>query len=259
MRIESLKTCCVVVTRPAVQAESLVRRFKVSAAKVICFPGISIEPAEDLSGPERIIQDLDRYQHLVFTSVNAARFGMDLVDHYWPQWPVGLNWYAIGEATAKELRSHDIIAQVPKVSSSEGLLAMAPLQQISEHKVLIFKGVGGRTLLQETFIQRKAKVVCAEVYQRVRPEASAAALSEIKAAITEPSMQVVMVVSSVEILKNMEILLGILWTEFKHRLLIVVSERIAIQARKKGFSQVLVAASASDSAIESALIRYMER
>ena len=255
--IKPLKACSVVVTRPVAQAASLIRRLELSGAKVIFFPGVTILPAEDLPRQERIIQDLDRYHHLIFTSVNAARFGMDLVDRYWPQWPVGLNWYAIGAATAQVLKSHDIIAQVPKISSSEGLLAMAGLQEMFEQKVLIFKGVGGRTLLQETFIQRKAEVVCVEVYQRECPEVPVSALNEIDATLTQASVQLVMVVTSVDILKNMETLLGILWGEFKHRLLVVISERIAVYAREKGFSRVVVAASAGDSAIEQALLRHL--
>ena len=85
---------------------------------------------------------------MIFISANAVRFGLALVDDYWPQLPTGLNWYAIGVATAAVLARHGIAAITPRrFMSSEGLLAVPALQHVSDQRVLIVKGEGGRECL----------------------------------------------------------------------------------------------------------------
>ena len=80
---------------------------------------------------------------MIFISANAVRLGMALVEDYWPQLPAGLNWYAIGAATAEGCLSATGIAAITpgSVMSSEGFsLAIPALQDVREQRVLIVKG-----------------------------------------------------------------------------------------------------------------------
>jgi uroporphyrinogen-III synthase len=146
----------VLVTRPAGQETALCNAVQGAGYTVFSQPLLELRAVSELSAPQRqLLLDLDRYQHIIFISGNAVSFGMDCIENYWPQLPAALNWYAIGEATADLLEKFGIDAITPgAVMTSEGLLAVAPLQKVADQRILIVKGEGGRATLRQELQRR---------------------------------------------------------------------------------------------------------
>jgi uroporphyrinogen-III synthase len=246
----------VLVTRPAAQAASLCELVEGAGLNAIRQPMIEISPLPEL--PPRQLQmvlDLDLYQHVIFVSSNAVRLGMDWIGQYWPQLPLGLQWYAIGGATAEYLEEQGVAVLQPETEmNSEGLLALPGLQAVDRERVLIIKGEGGRKKLADTLRERGARVDQLSVYRRNPPAVSAGALS----ALFRENRFAAIVFSSGEGLHNMLSLLGEGEPEHLREIpLIVPGERVAEAASDSGFKTVVIARNATDQAIMEALRQHV--
>lgn len=246
----------VLVTRPVGQADGLIQSLKAAGFDpVLHQPMLELLPLTDIPAPQRqCIVDLDLYQHIIFISANAVRFGLACIDDYWPQLPTGLNWYAIGESTAAILEDRGVAVLTPgEQMSSEGLLALPELDSVANQRVLIVKGVGGRDTLREVLSGRGAQVEEFACYRRACPVMASGELAQ---SLQQASIDVVLV-SSGEGLQNMLTLLSDTEsTKFKDIGLIVPSPRVAAQARQAGFNDVVTAANASDAAMQQALQQW---
>ena len=134
--------------------------------RLIHRPILKIVPIELDHRALETIQNLDLYDHIIFISTNAAIYGMNALIDRWPQWPLKLKWYAVGESTADRLRNSGIEPIVPEVYSSEGLLRLETLNNIENHRVLILRGLGGRETLKKGLLTRGASVEYLELYER---------------------------------------------------------------------------------------------
>lgn len=248
----------VLITRPAGQSQALCDAVAALGCNTHVQPLLSLEALPGLSPAQRQhLVDLDLYQHVIFVSGNAVKFGMDCIEDYWPQLPAGINWYAVGDATAAMLRDFGIEAITPgRVMSSEGLLALPQLQEVAGQRILIVKGEGGRATLQKVLSGRDAKVDELACYRRCCPKL---APGEMAARLSRWRIQLVMI-SSGEGLANMQALLSPQETsKFRDIHLIVPSARVADMARAAGFERVIVAENASDKAMASALETWQAR
>lgn len=243
----------VLVTRPAGEAaDRLCAAVKAAGYEVYSQPLLELAGLGQLAAAERhMLLDLDHFQHIIFISGNAVRFGMELVNDHWPQLPVGINWYAVGAATAHSLERFHIQAITPgKTMSSEGLLALPYLLNVQGQRVLIIKGEGGRDTLRTELMRRGALVDELACYRRTLPDLPAGQLA---AQITQQVIDVIML-SSGEGLANLLLLLSPAeTTKLKAVGLIVPSERVADMARGAGFEQIVIAENASDVAMLRAL------
>lgn len=235
----SLEDLRVIVTRPQAQAQELAQSLAVLGAEVLQIPGLEIWPAPESWAVRQQFQNLDVYQHVIFTSVNAVHFGMQWIDRYWPQWPQGLNSYSVGPGTAKALTAHHLESFLPTRFSSEGLLELPALKTVNETRVLIVKGQGGRSLLKETLEARGAMVDCADVYQRVCPKPDAVIVSQLDTWLRQ-AQPVFLLLSSIEIMQNIKAQLQPCWNELRKCLVLAVSERVAQAAHQEGFQYVHV-------------------
>jgi uroporphyrinogen-III synthase len=198
-----------------------------------------------------MVLDLDHYQHIIFISANAVHFGMAVVTDHWPQLPVGINWYAVGDATARGLERFDIQAVTPGSDmTSEGLLSLPYLRNIEGQRVLIVKGEGGRHTLRTELLRRGALVDELACYRRGLPELAAGALAQ---RIAQWQIDLILI-SSGEGLANLLLLLSPAeTTKLKAIDLIVPSQRVAEMARDAGFGRIVTAENASDVAMLRAL------
>ena len=248
----------VLVTRPQGQADALVSAIDGLGARASHYPVMRISA---LSDPERIqrckqpILALDEYQQVIFISTNAVYFGMEWIEQYWPQLPLGIKWYGIGKRTSEQLSA----AAVPLTNTassergamnSEALLQHESLQQLQGQKLLIIRGVGGRDYLQQQLQQRGGRVDYAECYQRSLVDKP---LGEINSFIDERGINT-LCINSVESLENFCTLLGsdgLL--RVKKFSLLVPSKRVAVAAQQAGFENIIQATNASDEAMLTAL------
>jgi uroporphyrinogen-III synthase len=244
------------VTRPAGgSADALCAALRQAGFEVYHQPLLQVTALPALSGAQRsLLLGLDLYQHVIFISSNAVRFGMDRVDEYWPQLPVGITWYAIGDATARALAGYGIDAATPGSDmTSEGLLALPGLEDVRNDRVLIVKGEGGRDTLRKALVQRGARVDELACYRRSPPDVAA---GELAAKLSGWGIDAILV-SSGEGLANLQLLLTPAETsKLKGMALVVPSERVARLARDIGFDQVVTAENASDAAMLRALATW---
>lgn len=257
MSARALSGWQVLVTRPQGQAEPLLSAIRAAGGRPAHIPVLAIAAlgADDadrtiLLRARSLAQALERYQHVIFISTNAVQFGAPLLEAFWPQWPLGLQWHAIGAATAAALREHGMTVTAPDGSmDSDALLALPSLQQLSAQRVLIVRGVGGRDDLAVGLRARGAQVDYLECYHRQRPLGSADALAQW---LAQRGERAALCVHSGESLHN---LLALATGDTLRSLpLVVPGERVAALARQAGFSTIAAADNATTDAIVAALV-----
>lgn len=253
MKGSSLTSVRALVTRPEPQAHQLAEAIIARQGQAVVMPMIDIQPLPETQQIRDIILNLDQYNKIIITSRPSAQIGLELLEQYWPQLPLHLQWFAIGKSTASDL-SHFMIKPCYSNNGvdSEALLNEPELQSVSGCKVLIIKGQGGRELLQQKLQARGAKVETLEVYQRQRSEYPQYAVVK----KLESSHINVILCGSGETVTH----LGHYLPEPSRSdyLVIVPSERVARHALELGFQQVHNANGASNHAILSALAETIQ-
>jgi len=242
----------VLVTRPEGQGQFIGEALRQRGWQPVFCPMLQIEPLLELSGQQRqLIRDLAECAHVIFVSANAARLGMECIESGWPQLPVDLQWYTVGNASAAVLADFGVHAQQPQTEfTSEGLLALPALQSVAGQRVLIIKGEGGRQHLQQSLQERGARVDELALYRRRCPDLGKGEL----ASIIQAGRCEAMLLSSGEGLRNMVSLLQQDELPAVQALVVVVpGSRVADEARELGFGRVVCAANATDAAMIEAL------
>lgn len=153
------------------QAQAWTQALQAYGADVIELPLLELAACALSQDDKAKLLNLDRYDACVFVSANAAKFGLEAVADYWPQWPYGLAAIAVGGASAAPLQAAALNVLLPETADSEGLLAMPELQaeQIAGKRVLLFRGSQGRELLLQTLRQRGASVDVLALYDVLLP------------------------------------------------------------------------------------------
>ena len=246
---DALSGCTVLVSRPAKQSAPLLKMIRQQGGTPLSLPMIDVEAVPDT---EKVmhIDNLADYDYVIFASVNAVDFFLPLLI---PGKGIGEETalVAIGRATAQclaqKLRPATIVPSENQTFNTENLLQHPELVEIQGKQILLVKGEGGRQLLAETLRARGAEVTEAIVYRRIRLEYEHQVLQE--------TIDVVdlLTATSIEILQNLCVQFAD-WSVRLYQLpLIVISERIAHQARSRGFRHVLVTQQADDQAIVKSL------
>jgi uroporphyrinogen-III synthase len=255
----------IIITRPKLQAENWAKILCDLGASVSLVPLMEIVPvslAAQIQPIKNCILNLDGYSKVIFVSQNAVVHGMEWIDRYWPQLPTRLEYFAVGAATAAQLAAHDLIVQdLAQVQdgpmTSETLLDSPSLQDVGGQKIVIFRGVGGRSHLGDVLTARGAQVDYCELYERRLPEQACA---EFSFCVTSTPATLVRVVTlhSGEALENLVTALAAmnLRAEFLpfYLALLVPSLRVASQAQQLGFNTIYVAANATDASMLQGLI-----
>ena len=225
---------CVLVTRPAGQADVLLARLQDAGFDAVHAPALAICPLPLTSAQQRLLMDVDHHHAVFFVSPNAARLGVAALGDLWPQWPVGVHWLAVGDATAAILRAAGLPAASPADGfNSEAVLTLPCLQSLAEKKVLILRGDSGRELFADTLRARGAQVQTLALYRR-----------ECAAEFTWPAVPVdAVLVTSVESWQCLSQRAG---AQLEGRLIVAGSARIADTLRAAGHEKIEVAASPHD-------------
>ena len=245
----------VLVTRPPGQAQELCAAVAAAGFTAHSLPMLQLLPlAEPAPAQRQLVQDLDRFQHIIFVSGNAVRFGMAWLESHWPQLPLGLQWYAVGDATAALLLPFGIEAHTPGADmTSEGLLALPQLQDLTGQRVLLVKGEGGRQALAAKLAERGARVDELACYRRSAPSLGAGVLAQ---RLREWDIGLIMISSGEGFANLLALLSPAETTKFSYITLLVPSARVAQMALAAGFGRVITAENASDSAMLRALAAW---
>lgn len=235
----------ILVIRPSRQADQFIALLEQSGAQVFHTPVMSIEPIVDGQAIKNLILEVDNFDKAICVSGNAAQLTLDWLDRYWPMMPVGIEFFAVGQQTAKILGAADITALSPSGrQNTEALLALPELQDLSHQRVIIFRGCGGREILADTLIERGARVDYCELYKRViNPDQALLARQQL-------SQMDCLVAHSGELLQALGDQSGELGAEIA---VVVPSERVAEIARELGYKNIVSAESALPESMLAAL------
>lgn len=231
----------VLLTRPNGENDGLASMLRSKSCQVTVRPMIEVSAVNLSAEMKQALMNFDDHDKVIFVSKNSVRFGLPLLDAYWPQWPLRLAWFAVGPGTAGVLGQFQVQASFPDVAGSEGLLK--ELKSVSGQNVLIVRGQGGRELLGDQLKDRGARVSYLEVYHRTNVEHDDIDLLPANTTV---------VLTSVGILDSFCPQVGDRVSEF---IAIVPSGRIAEIALERGFSRVKNAAGASDQALYDSIFQ----
>lgn len=243
----------VLVTRPKHQVAELNRLIQASSGININLPVIDVQ-ASPLSDKEAFfLQQLEDFDYVFFISVNAVNFALQAINGKIERLK-NIKLVAVGKATANALIEKGITKVITPEEgfNSEAILAMAEFQSLPKARCLIFRGDGGRELLAKKLKERGASVDYVEVYQKL---------------LTDPDTQNIcryllnnelaaVLIYSVVALNNLLLLLA--EDKIQKQLLatpiVVISQRVYLAAKENGFTQIIIAAEASDAAMVNALL-----
>ncbi|MGH1471943.1 MAG: uroporphyrinogen-III synthase [Cellvibrionaceae bacterium] len=289
---KSLSHLDIVITRPKVQGEKWQQQLEALGAHTTLVPMLEIRPikdrrssvgshkvnplinsdskiAERLNKLKSVILRLDEFKKVIFVSQNAVSEASLWIDDYWPQHPVGIQYFAVGSATAKLARELGFqITSPDEAMNSEDLLALNDFNNVKDQKILIFRGVGGRTLLSEELTIRGASVTYGELYTRELPQKALTQLRALKLGNTH--RKTVLSAHSGESVVNLNKVIDQLTKEnldatnkssvnAKALPLLIPGERVAKIAKELGFQELIVAKNATDNEMKEALSDWQSR
>jgi len=244
----------VLVTRPEQQAMPLCRLLEIQGASTLRLPAVEIRAVGNRRETAAQLGALADFDVIIFTSANAVRFGASLLDQQ-----RDLTLAAIGPATARALNlaGYRVAVQPRETFDSEGLLLHPKLEHPAGARILIVKGAGGRSLLEQELAHRGARVVAADVYERVPAAPSAERLAAVLDSLSTGALQVI-TATSVGVAGNLLAIAGAeLRREFERAYWLVPGERVAHGLRELGLlAPVVLAESAEDHDLVSALVRW---
>ena len=164
----------VLVTRAAHQAAELSEGLRALGAEPVEVPVLDIRLTSDVALLDRVLQRLDRYDWLLFTSANtvrilaerAAELGIALAQL------TCLKVAAVGEATAAAARKAGFaVAFVPATYVAESL-AEGLIDQVVGRRILLAQAAVARDVIPDVLRAAGAEVDLVEAYRNVLPEAA---------------------------------------------------------------------------------------
>ena len=168
-----MENCTILITRPEPENTISCNRLQEMGGQPVALPMLEIKAMESEQSKAFIqsqIFNIDEYDYVIFVSKNAARLACEWLDSCWPMLPNNVHWIGIGKGTTQTL----IDANVPALSNpgytSEALLSWLKPVKMRDQKILIVRGVGGRTILGDKLEEKGAKVSYLSLYERKKPE-----------------------------------------------------------------------------------------
>ena len=229
----------VLLTRPLSQVENLQSLLEDSNLDYVLFPALEINKIDTLVPSQR-------YDVVIFISVNAVIYS----EEYCSQLLVEpLKVFAVGPITAKKLTDKGVKVDAYPLenASSNELLAMSECSELADKKVLIVRGKGGSETLKNS-LKVINQVDYLEVYRRIPCKVSRLHVESIERFMQTPDG--IVIANSVESLFNVVKLVKEIRSyheeQLKSRTLIVLSERIKVQAQSIGFENIHVTPTPSD-------------
>jgi len=244
----------ILICRPEPEASRLARQFQTAGAETLVLPMIEREPLPETPERRATILGLDEFSHVIAVSPYAARLLLEELDTWWPQLPVGLNWYGVGAGTAKALAEYGLKPRKPDEGwTSEALLKLPSLARLDNERVLVARGEEGRELIRKTLEVRGARVTIMPLYRRYCPDYTTA---QVHSALNQFKPDAVIALSG-ETLNNLIALCANCSHNLYDSPVIVPARRIADQARAAGFNAPCIPGSLADNDIVAAVAEQL--
>lgn len=227
----------VIVTRPRNSAVPLINGLRRHGARVLRLPAQEVEANPEFDWPYALA-DHNHIDDWVFTSPSAVSHALALFERGLPNGHV----FAVGASTAAALRRHGIIAIAPeRHHTSEALLDVPGLGDVTGHRIAVVTAAGGRGLIATTLRERGAEVVEWLVYRRRAVVWSQRKLDAL-AALEDPLLTIVSSGEALDIIATA--LPPALWQRLRDARWIASSRRLEAVLRDMDAGHIDVAESA---------------
>lgn len=174
--MQPLEAKTVLVTRSVDQADELVLLLEQRGAKAILFPTIEITATEHWTECDQAIREISRFDGVVFTSVNAARYFLARLKNTNPSSLELLKLrtlYSVGEKISRYLKTEGISAvQYPGVKDSLSLARSMITEGVEGKRFLFPRGNISREELPTLLRKCGAEVLEVAVYETRKPPAN---------------------------------------------------------------------------------------
>ena len=245
------RSCHVLVTRPAAQAEAWVARLRERGIDAEPLPLIEIAACDDASALREAWAALATFRLVVFVSANAVLHFLAARPAE-AAWPEGVAAGAPGGGTAEALRDAGIPAAAivtPAADAaqfdSEALWERLRGRDWRGVGVLVVRGDGGRDWLADRLVEAGARLDTVSAYRRLAPVFAGAARGRLDAAIARADS--LWLFSSSEAIANLERAAGAgRWHAARA---VATHPRIAARARSLGFGVVAEARPTFDDVV----------
>lgn len=162
----------VVVTRPREQSRAFTSALETLGARVVEFPTLRIEPPSDPGPLRRALSELERYDWVVFTSVNGVERVRDALEELGRDARAfdGVRLAAIGPATASSLGRLGLRADVvPEEYRAEALVEAIRRadSSLEERRILLARAAEARDVLPDRLAGSGAAVDEVAAYRAV--------------------------------------------------------------------------------------------
>lgn len=244
----------VLVTRPTPQAGRLADLIRGAGGEPVPFPTLEIVA---VSPDATVLDELATCDTLVFVSANAVKHGRALLRG---RDLAGKRLAAIGPATRQALadEGHDRVDCPGEGSSTESLLRLPAFRSVSGRRIGIVRGRGGRDALKQALIERGARVIEMDCYERRMPADFDPDVATRE--LAHGNHQLVVSVTSVTGLSNLrDMLPDDRHPELASCPLVVIGERQAAAARELGWRGEILVSKATDERIVDTLIDWRRR
>ncbi len=243
------------VTRPENQAGNLCGMIEQRNGAPLLLPTLVIKPLQEAAAHQSLLAHADA---AIFISSNAVSYALA----QFPDLAVtlrGKTMLAVGQATARSLSASgfDRVVQAG-AGGSDALLRLPVLSDaaISNKRVVILRGQGGREALRDELLARGAVVDYLEVYRRDKPDISQAEMTE----FWHDRKPGAVIITSLAGLDNLvELTPAAENRRLMETPMVVMSERIREHAQESGFRHIAVATDNTDAGLVDALLEVAER
>lgn len=243
----------VLITRPAPENQSLCQQLLRQAWSPISLPLVTFDALD----PPALPTSCPIPHAIIVVSPRAVELGLQWLDRKHRDWhpsqhtrsEMPPHWIAIGPATKAQLnKAHVFVHNTPEKSQNSETLLQEPFFKALPPKsqILIFKGEGGRTVIQSALTKQGHHVSCIDVYKRTLPSYTVQQLSALR-----PASADCFTVTSSEILQALVATLSesTETPDWLNTPILVVGQRQALDAKKFGFNNVFIAPGADNQTL----------
>ncbi|MGE3920955.1 MAG: uroporphyrinogen-III C-methyltransferase [Gammaproteobacteria bacterium] len=241
----------ILITRPQKQAQPLAEQLQLQGDVALFCPTLEIQPLLDEASLEKHLATLDTYHFIIFVSPNAVWQIIGPMKKIWPKMPSNLQVAAIGLGTKNALMEAGIHVHLMPTHhfSSEGLLALPAFKKLDHKKLLLITGEQGRDVLNPTLTARGAIVTQLAVYRSIEPHLT---LEETRL-LKSLKFDIIVATSALGLKNLIAKAKKAGQTNIQLKPLLLISERLAKEAKILGFTSLIVAKNATTPAILNAI------
>ena len=242
-------------TRPEGKSEELKRRLADAGGEMAEMPLIQIKPVRLAEEEVELLNDLTRFQWIVFTSSNGVQFFFSNLKTQTGKHhiPVGVKTAVIGNSTRLTLNNYGCHPAFvnPGNTAEEFVQAFIPEIRKREASVNILLPLGtlSRKIIQER-LSEFASCIRINVYQTCKPQTKN---SEMLQRIRNNQYEMLIFTSPSAVQNFTELAGGM---EPKDLRVACIGETTSREARKKGMAPLVIAGRASAKGIVESIVQY---